>query len=80
MPNSWSAYTSWTEVCQRANAKALLAGAIAALGSAYAVTLEASNCGTGETLASAQVEAVSKETVLRALGAAASTMRSRLGE
>jgi serine/threonine protein kinase/tetratricopeptide (TPR) repeat protein len=68
------------EVCQRANAKALLAGSIAALGSSYAITLEAMNCATGGVIASEQTEAASKETVLRSLGNAASAMRGRLGE
>jgi tetratricopeptide (TPR) repeat protein len=68
------------EVCQRADAKALIAGSIAAIGSSYAITLEARNCATGETIASEQVEAASKETVLRSLGNAASAMRTRLGE
>lgn len=68
------------EVCQRANAKAFIAGSIAALGSSYAITLDARNCATGESIASEQVEASSKETVLRSLGTAASAMRTRLGE
>jgi serine/threonine protein kinase/tetratricopeptide (TPR) repeat protein len=68
------------EVCQRANAKALLAGSIAALGNSYAITLDARNCATGESIASEQVEAAGKEAVLRSLGTAASTMRTRLGE
>ena len=68
------------EVCQRANAKALLAGSIAALGTSYAITLDARNCATGESIASEQVEASGKEMVLRSLGTAASAMRTRLGE
>jgi hypothetical protein len=38
------------------------------------------NCQTGDTLAEAQQQAPSKEAVLEALGAAAATMRGRLGE
>ena len=68
------------EVCQRANAKALIAGTITAIGSSYAITLDARNCATGEAVASEQVEAASKEAVLKSLGSAASQMRSRLGE
>jgi len=68
------------EVCQRANAKAFIAGSIAAIGSSYAVTLDARNCATSESIASEQVEASSKETVLRSLGTAAAAMRTRLGE
>ena len=68
------------EVCQRQNVKAMLAGTIASLGSQYVITLEAQNCATGDSLARAQEEAASKETVLRALGAAVNTLRGRLGE
>ncbi len=68
------------EVCQRADAKALLAGAIAALGSSDAITLEATNCATGDVVASEQAEAANKEMVLRTVGTAATAMRGRLGE
>ncbi len=68
------------EVCQRAGIKALLSGSIASLGSHYVISLEAANCGSGESLAREQVEADSKEHVLAALGKAATDLRSRLGE
>jgi tetratricopeptide (TPR) repeat protein len=68
------------EVCQRAGIKALLTGSIARLGSQYVISLEAANCGTGESLARQQVEADSKEHVLAALGKAATDLRGRLGE
>ncbi len=68
------------EVCQRESSKALLAGTIASLGSQYVITLEASNCASGETLGREQVEANSKERVLGALGKAATDLRRRLGE
>ncbi len=68
------------EVCQREQAKAMLSGTIASLGNTYAITLEATNCLTGDTIAREQVEARSKEGVLDSLGSAASQMRSHLGE
>ena len=68
------------EVCERNDIKAMISGEIAPLGSHYVITLVASNCRTGESLAREQVEAVSKEEVLRALGKAASKVRSQLGE
>ena len=68
------------EVCQRANAQAVLAGSIARLGDQYLVGLEATNCNTGELLASQQVQAEKKDTVLKSLGQAASDMREKLGE
>jgi serine/threonine protein kinase/Tfp pilus assembly protein PilF len=68
------------EVCQRANAQAVLAGSIARLGNQYLVGLEATNCNTGELLASQQVQADKKDAVLKSLGQAASGMREKLGE
>jgi eukaryotic-like serine/threonine-protein kinase len=68
------------EICVRAGSKILLAGSIASLGSHYAIGLNAVNCKTGDSLGSAQVEADSRERVLQALGQAATSMRSKLGE
>jgi tetratricopeptide (TPR) repeat protein/predicted Ser/Thr protein kinase len=68
------------EVCQRLSVKALLEGSIAALGSHYVVTLTATNCQTGESLARTQAQATAKERVLAELGEISSSMRTRLGE
>jgi serine/threonine protein kinase/Flp pilus assembly protein TadD len=68
------------EICQRDNIKAMLTGTIANLGSQYLVTLEAVNAFTGDTLASVQADAKSKEEVLNALHRADSQLRSKLGE
>ena len=68
------------EICVRNNLKALIAGAIAPLGSHYVITLEAINGQNGESLARQQVEAESREQVLRALSQAASQLREKLGE
>ena len=68
------------EICEREQIKAMLSGSIAALGSQYVVALDATNCGTGESLAREQVTAASKEAVLPAVGKAASSLRGRLGE
>ena len=68
------------EVCQRLSVKAMLEGSIAALGSHYVVTLRATDCQTGESLARTQAEATSKERVLAELGTISSSMRTRLGE
>jgi serine/threonine protein kinase/predicted Zn-dependent protease len=68
------------EICQREGEKGMISGSIASLGKTFAVTLLATNCRTGETLARAQVEAENKQHVLRAVGAAATTMRAKLGE
>ncbi len=68
------------EVCERQNLKALIAGTIALFGSRYAITLEAVNGQTGETLAREQIEAASKEQTLKAIAQAATQLRARLGE
>ena len=68
------------EICQRAGGKAYIAGSIAQMGSQYVVTLEASNCQTGDTMAREQVTAAAKEKVLDALGDATAKMRGALGE
>ena len=68
------------EVCQRLSVKAMLEGSVAPLGSHYVVTLAATNCQTGESLARAQAEATSKERVLAELGEITSSIRTSLGE
>jgi serine/threonine protein kinase/Tfp pilus assembly protein PilF len=68
------------ELCLRTGSKAILAGSVSSLGSQYVVGLEAVACGTGDTLAKEQAEASSKEDVVKALGNAASSLRTRLGE
>jgi serine/threonine protein kinase/tetratricopeptide (TPR) repeat protein len=68
------------EICMRAHEKATVAGSIAAMGSTYVITLRATSCQTGETLASELVEASGKEKVLDALTKAVSGIREKLGE
>ena len=45
------------EICQRANAQALLAGSVVGLGQHYVITVDALNCRTGDSLAVEQAEA-----------------------
>jgi serine/threonine protein kinase/tetratricopeptide (TPR) repeat protein len=68
------------EICQRTGSKAMLTGSIASLGAHYVLGLNAVNCQTGDSLASDQVEAESREKVSGALGQAATRMRGKLGE
>jgi len=68
------------EVCLRTGSKAMLTGSIAGLGSQYVIGLKAVNCNTGDVLAQAQEQAAGKEAVLKALDAAAVSLRSKLGE
>jgi serine/threonine protein kinase/predicted Zn-dependent protease len=68
------------EICQRENAKAMLSGSIASLGSHYVITVEAINAQNGDSIARAQVEANDKEQVLKSLDKAATSLRQKLGE
>jgi serine/threonine protein kinase/tetratricopeptide (TPR) repeat protein len=68
------------ELCQRAGGKAVLAGSIAAMGSAYVIGLNAVDCQTGSSLAREEVQATRKEDVLNAEGKAATRVREKLGE
>ena len=68
------------EVCQRTGSKAMVTGSIASLGSQYVIGLKAVNCDTGDVLAEVQEQAAGKETVLKALDAAAVSLRGKLGE
>jgi serine/threonine protein kinase/predicted Zn-dependent protease len=68
------------ELCLRTGSKALLGGEISSFGSHYLIDLNAVACNSGDTLAKEQVEAASKEDVLKALSRAASSLRAKLGE
>ena len=68
------------EICERQGLKALIAGTVAQLGSHYVITLEAVNGRSGESLAREQLEAESKEEVLKVLSRAATELREKLGE
>ena len=68
------------EICLRNQGKAVLSGAIAAFGSRYVVTLEASDCSSGERILQSKAEASRKEEVPHALDSLAMGMRTTLGE
>jgi serine/threonine protein kinase/tetratricopeptide (TPR) repeat protein len=68
------------EICQRDGGKAVLAGSIVQVGGTYNVILNAVNCSTGDTFATAVGRADSKEHVLDTLGKVGSEIRGKLGE
>ena len=68
------------DLCQRAASKVVLTGSISSLGSHYVIGLNASNCATGDALASEQVEVDHRERVLKALSDSATSVRKKLGE
>ena len=68
------------EVCARNEGRAVIDGAIAALGTKYLLTLTASDCLSGKALAEEKEAADSKEMVVPALDRLAGRIRARLGE
>ena len=68
------------ELCLRAEGKAFISGSLDRVGSQYVLGLTATSCSTGDDFAHVQTEADRREAVLRALSAAASMMRGKLGE
>jgi eukaryotic-like serine/threonine-protein kinase len=68
------------EVCLRTGGAAVLNGVIAQVGARYLLVLDASACSNGKTIASAEAQALDKNSVLDALGVVATGIRGKLGE
>ena len=68
------------EICERTQSKAMLAGSISSLGGQYLIGVNAIKCSNGDSLAQEQVQAASKEDVIKALGKASTSLRQKLGE
>src|SRR5271165_1423318 len=68
------------EVCLRTSSKALIAGSIADAGNGYRIRLTAANCQTGKTMANTEMEAASRDQVVKTLGVAGADLRRKLGE
>jgi DNA-binding winged helix-turn-helix (wHTH) protein/tetratricopeptide (TPR) repeat protein len=68
------------EIAQRQGVGVVLAGSIASLGRHYVINLDALSAADGEPLLREQVEAESRELVLRRLGEASGRFREELGE
>jgi tetratricopeptide (TPR) repeat protein len=68
------------EICVREGGEGTIGGTIASLGKSYVITLQAVTCQDGAPLARQQIQAQDKEHVLNALAAAATALRSKLGE
>jgi len=68
------------EVCQRTNSTVALNGSIALIGGRYDLVLKAIDCGSGDLLAGAKIQAKDKSQVLEALDKLASQIRNKLGE
>jgi tetratricopeptide (TPR) repeat protein len=68
------------EVCQRLDTRAMVRGSISKMGELYLLLLEASECGSGASLAREQGQAASAEDVLDTLGKMSSRLRGTVGE
>ena len=68
------------EMCVRTNRQIVLLGNIASVGGQYLVSVQASDCNTGKSLASAKTQASGKDKVLSALDSVADRVRGKLGE
>jgi len=68
------------EVCQRDAARAVLSGAVGAVGGRYLITLEARDCGSGKSIAQDKSEAGSKEDLPNVLDALTVHLREGLSE
>ena len=68
------------QLCQRLGATVYLAGSIAKDGSGYSLKLDATQCATGDAVASVKSDAANKGQGLHALGLAATELRGKFGE
>lgn len=68
------------EVCQRSNSRILISGSIDKLGDLYPLTIEATDCASGNSLASERAEPSGKEDVLTTMDRLTANLRRRLGE
>jgi serine/threonine protein kinase/tetratricopeptide (TPR) repeat protein len=68
------------DLCQRVGSKAMLVGSIVSVGGQYQLGLMASDCSTGERLASEQMPVPAREQVLPALDKVTTHLRQKLGE
>ena len=68
------------EVCLRANSKAVVGGSIRDAGNRYHIELKATDCETGNTLATTAAETANRDEIVRMLGMAGNEIRRKLGE
>jgi serine/threonine protein kinase/tetratricopeptide (TPR) repeat protein len=68
------------EVCLRTNSGVLVVGSISRIGEHYLVGVRAAECASGDSIASAETEAGSRDEVLKALGDTGNELRQKLGE
>ena len=68
------------QLCQRLGVQAMLEGSVSAVGPNTVISLVATDCENGTTIAREQAEVQRKEDVLRVLGTLTASVRTALGE
>lgn len=68
------------EICLRNNAQVTLKGVIAKLGRKYLFTLDATDCVSGDSLATSKAEADTADGISHAIDTASADIRKKLGE
>ena len=68
------------EVCRNTNSRALIGGSIADSGNQFRIKLDAVDCRTGRSFAGSEAEAPDRNSVINAVGLAATQLRPKLGE
>jgi predicted Zn-dependent protease len=68
------------EICARNNGDTLIQGGVTAFGARYLLTLTASDCASGQTLAAEKAEIAGREAVISAMDGLIAKLRARLGE
>jgi eukaryotic-like serine/threonine-protein kinase len=68
------------EVCLRNNAQVMLRGVVAKFGRRYLITLDATECVSGDSLGSSKAEAANADEIPHAIDEVADEMRRKLGE
>jgi len=68
------------EVCLRNNAQVMLRGVVAKFGRRYLITLDATECFSGDALASSKAEAADADEIPHAIDEVADEIRRKLGE
>jgi serine/threonine protein kinase/Flp pilus assembly protein TadD len=68
------------EICERSNSRILISGSIDKLGDLYPLTIEATECASGNSLASERAEPSGKRDVLKTMDRLTANLRRRLGE
>ena len=68
------------DVCLHTSSVAFLTGSVADAGNRYHIALQALNCHSGKSVASAEADAENRGQVVKALGVAGAELRRKLGE